>query len=1366
MVICVSGKMQFELSKERQARKKKARTWTEAAKLALELYPKTPMGHKDIFNVIRAKGLKDVSGPASLACLNAMLHVHSRGPEAMFYRVDGCTSVFGLASNIPDGGVKMEIDEDDSGQEYDPGDSDQDSGTSVSPCGRKKDRVLYVRLPPGYKNTPLSLNNSSNVCNYQTEDSLLHKNEQLTVKPLAYKNEYYTRVRRMNGENLPDESKKEKCNLASAANLPVSSPSKVSQSHSQRAIKHALRQQQKRRRRNTAIAASGSAPPPIPRIIMKSLPPAPAGAGCVPEERWRCSFEKTSLRESTRHKPQTMRELLASIPGLSFKPRKRSNRKLSTAAQIAQTKKGCINIETPDSILVNTNLRALLNKHTFASLPPVYQYRLVQLLPQADRIIGPDYSVRLSATALNNEFFARACQEWKKRLQDGEFTPENQMKLKGEAERDHGKLDPWKIDNFEPVWGHTSLSDIADQSKSTPFSLNSQLKPSLNNQNKHVPTIKIKPVVRKSRLSSTISKHRNSPHHDSPSHSDENHLSVDSPLYNETSDMDTSMPGDIHDDLFGPPNKKLKGPEPCASVSSVVPISLSITVVQTTAPSQSIVPPITIRSVSVIRSNSGKKNSGRNDGVNLERSYQICKAALESTEKEDVTCEKVSPEPTVLQADDHPSPMVTSPVASLESSVSDAQMEEESCENQVPELSSPVTEADTPESPSSQFLLTTCVPSASPTSTLAPDSPPINTLETPNPCLQNDVEVPEVLSDDTVKDGSPAPEADLDSGNADQLPESMDVKEAETLSNMSSTDQLVSVSPTPSPLLSAETEDPVSCRESTKSPESNSLTMAETVSETDCLPVKEDTTPEENCVETADLADNPVMAEPAESCDSKKDAAENNASADNFVLQNDLSLASECLDSDSSSMQQQPFNAFESSSNEQQFNNSQVVDEDSTIILSLPPSEEEAANPDTSVVLAEESLPEKELKIDDTDDDNKLSVAEDSNISGDSSEFSAAEAKEMVCEDVGNSKESLEEDNQSKNDLSQPISDTQSLSPKCSNDETFSETDATDKPAELPRPLSAPSNLPPVHTNPIAEVSSLKRPASVQSYYRRAKVTPIVYIDSPESDDTRSESDKIECIPTPSPQSSDNASVSCSSESLPMTSRSPNDKDSSSDKSSRSGNRSVASSGDRTLDCNKNVSSPLQVSASPNIIAVSRSASTPSASSLTCIPLVAHRPSSNPDFESGATPQTRLPEHPQATNPVSLPEGCTGGTGGSLPSQAVSVVPATTQLPIASGGIMFPSANGLSNIVGTPAGDTPPRSLLQSSPVINGASSGIEGAITHSLGDSGGGNGSSGNNGNNCACNLKAMVMCLKCGAFCHDDCIGPSRLCVTCLIR
>lgn len=43
--------------------------------------------------------------------------------------------------------------------------------------------------------------------------------------------------------------------------------------------------------------------------------------------------------------------------------------------------------------------------------------------------------------------------------------------------------------------------------------------------------------------------------------------------------------------------------------------------------------------------------------------------------------------------------------------------------------------------------------------------------------------------------------------------------------------------------------------------------------------------------------------------------------------------------------------------------------------------------------------------------------------------------------------------------------------------------------------------------------------------------------------------------------------------------------------------------------------------------------------------------------------------------------------------------------------------------------------------------------------------GKSGSGPSNCACSLNAMVMCMKCGAFCHDDCIGPSKLCVTCLI-
>lgn len=52
--------------------------------------------------------------------------------------------------------------------------------------------------------------------------------------------------------------------------------------------------------------------------------------------------------------------------------------------QIKRTK--CkIDVETPDSILVNTNLRALINKHTFSVLPSDCQQKLVKLLPEVDR---------------------------------------------------------------------------------------------------------------------------------------------------------------------------------------------------------------------------------------------------------------------------------------------------------------------------------------------------------------------------------------------------------------------------------------------------------------------------------------------------------------------------------------------------------------------------------------------------------------------------------------------------------------------------------------------------------------------------------------------------------------------------------------------------------------------------------------------------------------------------------------------------------------------------------------------------------------------------------------------------------------------
>ncbi|KAJ2944597.1 hypothetical protein O0L34_g3950 [Tuta absoluta] len=249
--------------------------------------------------------------------------------------------------------------------------------------------------------------------------------------------------------------------------------------------KHSSRKQSKRRKKSSSHSR------PLPRIIVKPLPPPPQ------ENREWMAASSYSEPSATTAKPSTMREVLASIPGFCLKPRKRSGKKLSTAAQLQQTREGCIDLETPDSILVNTNIRALLNKHTFSLLPPLYQYKLGQLLPNVDR---PSSSGRLSSSSLNNEFFARACLEWQECLSGGEFTPENQQKMKTEAEKEKSKIDPWKLKHFEPIWGEKSRREKSS------VNFNSE-RPSLKTTIKLRPTASITssstvPKIKKSKSSS------------------------------------------------------------------------------------------------------------------------------------------------------------------------------------------------------------------------------------------------------------------------------------------------------------------------------------------------------------------------------------------------------------------------------------------------------------------------------------------------------------------------------------------------------------------------------------------------------------------------------------------------------------------------------------------------------------------------------------------------------------------------------------------------------------------------------------------------------------------------------------------------
>lgn len=505
--------MQQDTTKEKHLKKKKgSRTWAEAAKIVLELNPKIPMGHKEILRVIKQRNLKEISGSAPLACLNAMLHAHSRGNNALFYKVAGRMGVYGLKSLIPEGATLLEMEE-EFGIDVTL-DEDGEPVESLAPKSankdRKREKVLYVKLPHGYKTVPAESNAIALPNNGAVSESVITSSQELPAPtPQVEVRDSKNRTSSLNvvppitlSLSKGFHNSAQPCASILSSSTISSSPAKVSQTHSKRAIKHALKQQQKRRRKNTEIAARGTTTGLIPRIIMKPLlpppPPAPcpqpatagvadASPSCKPAQtsltssaftRSQLSLTISSTSSSTRTPSQREHVKLYSST-LAAKTRKRSLRKLSSNSgpvEMQYPRSGSIDMETPQSILVNTNLRELLSKQALASLPPACQHRLVQLLPEVDRAVGADNAPRLSSSAaLNNEFFAKACQQWRARLAQGEFVPENQVKLKAELEKDQGRVDPWKVKHFEPIWGqkvvrHRGSRELAEPSVPPPKS--------------------------------------------------------------------------------------------------------------------------------------------------------------------------------------------------------------------------------------------------------------------------------------------------------------------------------------------------------------------------------------------------------------------------------------------------------------------------------------------------------------------------------------------------------------------------------------------------------------------------------------------------------------------------------------------------------------------------------------------------------------------------------------------------------------------------------------------------------------------------------------------------------------------------------
>ncbi|XP_059699181.1 putative Polycomb group protein ASXL2 isoform X1 [Haemorhous mexicanus] len=381
-----------------KGRKKKGRTWAEAARTVLEKYPNTPMSHKEILQVIQKEGLKEISGTSPLACLNAMLHTNSRGEEGIFYKVPGRMGVYTLKKDIPDGLKELSEGSEESSDGHSDSQSSEHSSSSSDGCAAKDrrksrwKRKVPPRLPPA-------------------------------------------------GSPQPG------CPSPAGPAKGLSS----SQKHSKKALKQALKQQQQKQQQQQQCRAGmgpGMALPSSQHVLLK----AKATPGRSGWEGKQADGHSSSPPNSTSSSSPSVK-LENSLPGLPKKPFPRSDR--LHARQLKRARCAEIDVETPDSILVNTNLRALINKHTFSLLPPEGQQRLLLLLPDVDRQVGPDGLMKLSSSALNNEFFTSAAQGWKERLSEGEFTPEMQLRIRQEIEKEK-KVELWKEHFFESYYGQSS----------------------------------------------------------------------------------------------------------------------------------------------------------------------------------------------------------------------------------------------------------------------------------------------------------------------------------------------------------------------------------------------------------------------------------------------------------------------------------------------------------------------------------------------------------------------------------------------------------------------------------------------------------------------------------------------------------------------------------------------------------------------------------------------------------------------------------------------------------------------------------------------------------------------------------------------
>ncbi|RVE71126.1 hypothetical protein OJAV_G00071600 [Oryzias javanicus] len=358
--------------KDKQKRKKE-RTWAEAARMVLENFSDAPMTPKQILHVIQTKGLKEMSGTAPLACLVTMLHSQVRGDRvknSIFFKLPGRMSLFTLKKNA--------VQWTKSNSESEAA-SEQGGNTTGSASGNMTSVAASDTVVADSSETveQESCDSETVVTTVMDNDALVDESSSSAscsteLQPTS--SQPQTRLSRMAGQHARLDAQQAQ--------------------HSQTRLS---RSRQSGRQRKKAVM--------MPRVVL------------------------TPLKVNGEH--------------VSSGPIKRNRGGVD------------VDFETPGSILVNTNIRALINVRTFSAFPAHSQQQLLQLLPEVDRQVGPDGTARLSSSALNNEFFTHASQSWKERLAEGEFTHEMQVRLRQEMEKEK-KVEAWKEKFFEEYHGQKS----------------------------------------------------------------------------------------------------------------------------------------------------------------------------------------------------------------------------------------------------------------------------------------------------------------------------------------------------------------------------------------------------------------------------------------------------------------------------------------------------------------------------------------------------------------------------------------------------------------------------------------------------------------------------------------------------------------------------------------------------------------------------------------------------------------------------------------------------------------------------------------------------------------------------------------------